>query len=199
MSEPTSLLEPLKPVAVSARLWRDGRFVEDTWTYLQESDPIGEKEAIVVSLQRWQREHAVLRDRSAPIGVSLPVAVDLASLSLVLPFVQLIVLAFPKFGDGRSYSTARQIRDMGFGGELRATGDVLLDQIPLMLRAGFNALEIVDFATIRALATRPLPTMATYLPHRTSSVIDGFTVQSSQRDRARKNPITIPPQSTGRS
>ena len=51
----------------------------------------------------------------------------------------LIEIAFPKFRDGRGYSAARILREAGYAGELRAQGDVLVDQIPLMRRCGFDA------------------------------------------------------------
>ena len=51
----------------------------------------------------------------------------------------LIEIAFPKFRDGRGYSAARILREAGYTGELRAQGDVLVDQIPLMRRCGFDA------------------------------------------------------------
>ena len=55
----------------------------------------------------------------------------------------LIVLNFPKFSDGRAYSQARVLREhLGYQGELRATGQVLRDQLLYMHRAGFDAFEI---------------------------------------------------------
>jgi uncharacterized protein (DUF934 family) len=51
----------------------------------------------------------------------------------------LIEIAFPKFRDGRGYSAARILREAGYTGELRAAGDVLVDQIPFMRRCGFDS------------------------------------------------------------
>lgn len=51
----------------------------------------------------------------------------------------LIEIAFPKFRDGRGYSAARILREAGYTGELRAAGDVLVDQIPYMRRCGFDS------------------------------------------------------------
>jgi uncharacterized protein (DUF934 family) len=53
--------------------------------------------------------------------------------------LQLIEIAFPKFRDGRGYSSARILREAGFTGELRAQGDVLVDQIAFMQRCGFDS------------------------------------------------------------
>jgi uncharacterized protein (DUF934 family) len=51
-----------------------------------------------------------------------------------------IDLNFPKFTDGRAYSQAFLLRRrLGFKGELRATGDVLVDQLQLMQRSGFDS------------------------------------------------------------
>ena len=56
--------------------------------------------------------------------------------------LRLIVLNFPKFSDGRAYSQARLLRGrLGYAGELRATGGVLQDQLPFMLRCGFDSFE----------------------------------------------------------
>ena len=51
----------------------------------------------------------------------------------------LIEVAFPKFRDGRGYSSARILREAGYAGELRAQGDVLVDQIAYMKRCGFDS------------------------------------------------------------
>ena len=56
--------------------------------------------------------------------------------------LRLIVLNFPKFSDGRAYSQARLLRGrLGYTGEMRATGGVLQDQLPFMLRCGFDSFE----------------------------------------------------------
>lgn len=68
---------------------------------------------------------------------------------LALP---LIALEFPKYTDGRAYSTAHRLRgQLGYTGQLRAVGDVLLDQLQLMRRCGFDAFEITSEPTIAAL------------------------------------------------
>lgn len=53
--------------------------------------------------------------------------------------LRLVEVNFPTFGDGRGYSAARVLREAGYTGELRAVGDVLIDQIALMRRCGFDA------------------------------------------------------------
>lgn len=76
-------------------------------------------------------------------AVALPNDAD--PLALDLAGVQRIDLHFPKFTDGRAYSQAYLLRRRrGFAGELRATGDVLIDQLVQMARTGF------DVAVLRA-------------------------------------------------
>ncbi len=71
----------------------------------------------------------------------------------------LVEVAFPTFRDGRGYSAARILREAGYTGELRAQGDVLVDQIPLMRRCGFDAFapqaDIDRKALDRALGRQP--------------------------------------------
>jgi uncharacterized protein (DUF934 family) len=53
--------------------------------------------------------------------------------------ILLVDVAFPVFGDGRGYSSARIVREAGYTGELRASGDVLVDQLLAMRRSGFDS------------------------------------------------------------
>ena len=65
---------------------------------------------------------------------------DVLALGAKLEGVNLIVLDFPKFTDGRAYTQARLLRErLGYTGELRASGAVLIDQLPFLLRCGFDS------------------------------------------------------------
>ena len=82
--------------------------------------------------------------RAAPEAPALTLANtnDVLELRGRLHGVKLIVLQFPKFTDGRAYSQARLLRErLGYRGELRATGNVLRDQLPFLLRCGFDSFE----------------------------------------------------------
>ena len=67
--------------------------------------------------------------------------------------VQVVELHFPKFSDGRAFSQAFLLRRrLGFTGQIRATGDVLVDQLPFMRRCGFDSFAPdapIDAATLR--------------------------------------------------
>ena len=65
---------------------------------------------------------------------------DADPLTVSLDGVECIELQFPKFSDGRAFSQAFMLRRRrGFQGELRATGDVLVDQLAQMQRSGFTS------------------------------------------------------------
>ncbi len=65
---------------------------------------------------------------------------DINPVTLNLQGIERIDLDFPKFTDGRAYSQAYLLRQrLGFAGELRATGDVLADQLLQIARCGFSS------------------------------------------------------------
>jgi uncharacterized protein (DUF934 family) len=59
--------------------------------------------------------------------------------SLALEGITCIALDFPKFTDGRAFSQAHVLRRRGFAGDIRATGDVLIDQLLQLQRSGFSS------------------------------------------------------------
>jgi uncharacterized protein (DUF934 family) len=65
---------------------------------------------------------------------------DVAAHSAELSSAEVVELHFPAFTDGRAFSQAVQLRKrLGFKGDIRATGDVLVDQIVQMQRSGFSS------------------------------------------------------------
>ena len=75
-----------------------------------------------------------------------------------------VFVEFPAFSDGRGFSTARVLRDKyGFKGQIRARGQFILDQIPLMLRVGFDHFEISHQPTIERLAKNELSGISLYM------------------------------------
>ena len=67
------------------------------------------------------------------------VANDAEVHSLPLQDIVCIALDFPKFTDGRAFSQAHVLRRRGFVGDIRATGDVLIDQLLQLQRRGFSS------------------------------------------------------------
>lgn len=80
--------------------------------------------------------------RSGRNGVLLENTDDPRALVDAFDKLALIAVRFPKFTDGRGYSIARELRRLGWKGELRAVGDVLRDQLFYMTRCGFDAFAL---------------------------------------------------------
>lgn len=78
-------------------------------------------------------------DQSNATAVRLEPDDDARALLPFLDRLTLVEIAFPKYRDGRGYSSARILREAGFKGELRAQGDVLVDQIAFMKRCGIDS------------------------------------------------------------
>lgn len=78
-------------------------------------------------------------EQTNAVAVRIEPGDDARDLLPYLDRLALVEVNFPAFGDGRGYSSARILREAGFTGEIRAVGDVLLDQLAYMRRCGFDA------------------------------------------------------------
>jgi uncharacterized protein (DUF934 family) len=95
--------------------------------------------------------------QSNATAVRIEAGEDARALLPHLGRIALVEVSFPSFRDGRGYSSARILREAGYKGELRAQGDVLVDQIPLMRRCGFDSFAPnapIDAATLEAALDR---------------------------------------------
>ncbi|MEK8087802.1 DUF934 domain-containing protein [Aquabacterium sp. A3] len=101
----------------------------------------------LLTLAQWHavRDQWPAKDAAdhKPVGVILANDTDIEVLEADAAKLSLVVLQFPKWTDGRAYTQARILRARyRFGGEIRATGDVLVDMMPLLARTGFNAVVL---------------------------------------------------------
>lgn len=141
-SQPADAIAGGAPVAT---LVRDGAVIAEQWSCPADDEPLPGDGAVLVSKQRFIAEAQELRGRNTPLGLRLKSNETLDGLEADLGRFALIVLDFPAYTDGRAYSLARLLRERhGYRGELRAEGDVLWDQIPLMQRCGFDEFLIRD-------------------------------------------------------
>ena len=132
-------------------IFKGDGFVPDDWRNLAQAEDLPLEGKVVLTLPQWQaiRAQAI---RNIPLGLLVEPGQDLQVIAPDLSRFALIAVAFPKFTDGRGYSQACQLRGTyGFTGELRATGEVLFDQLQFLARCGFDSFEIKDAATIRLL------------------------------------------------
>lgn len=113
------------------------------WADLHDDAPLPDGVPATVSLERWRADRDTLRRRNAPVGVRLRSDERIDEIVGDLPGLSLVVLEFPNLNDGRHFTSARLLRERhGYRGEVRATGQVLHDQLFFLARCGFDAFEL---------------------------------------------------------
>lgn len=124
------------------------KIVPDTWRLLKLAadgslpaiPPLAD---VIVPLALWQARREPLRLRIGRLGVWLDSDQDPALMADDLDHFQVVAVNFPRFTDGRGYSTARLLRERyRYSGELRAIGDVQRDQLLYLSRCGFDAFSL---------------------------------------------------------
>jgi uncharacterized protein (DUF934 family) len=127
--------------------------VADDFITVADDAAIGESDAVFVSAARLLADPQAVLARAGRSGVVWPNSRDVDDLVPYLDRLAAVALVFPTFRDGRAYTQARLLRERyGFRGELRATGQVLRDQFVFMLRAGFDAFDVVKQSDAEAFA-----------------------------------------------
>lgn len=134
-------------------LIKNGHVVTDEWKTLTlaEGDtpqnvrlPVG---PVLVPLSVWQARRAELIHREYEhgwlLGVWLAAEEDAEAIGRDIEDFTVIAVAFDKFTDGKSYSTARLLREhYGYKGELRAIGDVPSERLTYQHQVGFDAFAV---------------------------------------------------------
>lgn len=119
--------------------------IEDSWIRLTDDQDFEDQSNIIVSLHRLKRDWHQLQLQEIAIAVELEPDAAAEDIIFALPNLEMIVLHFEVFADGRAFSQAKLLRDRyGFTGDIRARGDVIRDQLAFMHRCGFNQFEIGD-------------------------------------------------------
>jgi uncharacterized protein (DUF934 family) len=122
---------------------KNGAIVDDAWVHVADGADLPAQGDIIVSLARYREERDKLRSRNGKVGVRLAADQQAQLLEELLPELSVVAIEFPTFKDGRGYTAARMLRDrFAYKGEVRATGDVLRDQLNAMRRCGFDAYEL---------------------------------------------------------
>lgn len=127
-------------------LIRDGKVIDENWLWIEGDVPrvverLEAGELLMLPLAVWLAQ----RPRLDPLCAGVWLGPD-DVLEALLPWladVPLVAIHFPLFTDGRGYSLAHLLRRRhGYTGELRAIGDVLVDQLALMAQCGFNSFSL---------------------------------------------------------
>jgi uncharacterized protein (DUF934 family) len=134
------------------KIIKNDSVIDDRWEILKLAE--GDSAATValpalattptlLPLAVWLARKAEIVVSKAPIGVWLAANEGPEALAGDLAQFEVIAVDFPKFTDGRGYSTARLLRERyNYGGEIRAIGDVLQDQLFFMKRVGIDAYAV---------------------------------------------------------
>lgn len=135
------------------RLWTPGGFREDDWRHAGSADELSGNGRFILPLDAFLGLDPEVRISAMPrLGVQLQPGDSLDRIVDLLDTLSLVALSFPAFSDGRSFSKAELLRSRhSFRGAVRATGQVLVDQLPHMLRLGFDEFEISNPVLLKRL------------------------------------------------
>jgi len=124
-------------------LINDKGLLENPWTIIEDTDVDLSKENLMVPLALWLEKREELKGRD-DIAIWLAGDSDITAIDNSEQF-PVIGINFPAFADGRGYSLAHMLRErLGYKGDVRAIGDVLIDQLFFMKRCGFSSYLLKD-------------------------------------------------------
>jgi uncharacterized protein (DUF934 family) len=130
-----------------------GEVAADNWTVLQqpvETLPAGD---MLVPLSYWLEHRSELSQQAGQIGVWVDSDEEIETLVDDLPQLPVVALNFPKFADGRGFSSARLLRDRyDYQGEIRAICNVIQDQLFMLQRCGFSQFSLAPEVDLQAAA-----------------------------------------------
>ena len=125
-------------------LIKNNQITVDAWEVVAKDEVATNTDQIFLPLSQIDDVKALITS-GKEAGVWLDSDTDYEQLTSISKVVSVIAINYPKFADGRGYSLARILRDQcKYTGELRAIGDVLLDQVFFMSRVGFDAYSLRD-------------------------------------------------------
>lgn len=158
--------------ATKHTLWKDGGFIADPFHEWTEGDEPASASYKHIPLPVFLAHREAFLATQHPLGLLVVPGDNIEQVEGDLGRFASIAIKFPAFSDGRGYSTARLLAERyQYANEIRAVGDILQDQIPLMRRCGFNAFVVTHEPTRQALIENRLPEVALfYQPVGTSEV-----------------------------
>ena len=120
------------------KLIRNAQIIEDSWLPVEaEAETLSAGH--IASLSQW-----LALDSKGNTAVQLEPGELPSPLLNHLDDLELVAINFPVLTDGRGFTYARELRDAGYTGELRAVGGFVRDQMHYLMRCGFNAFQLSD-------------------------------------------------------
>jgi uncharacterized protein (DUF934 family) len=113
--------------------------IENSWNLISDDEGDFSQPDIMIPASYWLANQAEFNDRN-DVAIWFAGNDNVAEFEGKLDQFSVIGVNFPAFADGRGYSIAHLlIERQNYKGELRAIGDVLIDQLFFMKRCGFNS------------------------------------------------------------
>lgn len=157
-------------------------WAEDAFLDVLDEDPTPGQGAVILSLERFKAEGDALLAAGREVGVRLAAGEAVEDVADRLPNLALVALVFPKFRDGRAFSSATILRERyAFKGEIRAVGEVVLESARFMVRCGMDAYIPSDGSTPEDWAR-----VAFRFRHVYQTAADGLEPAFAERLRARE-------------
>ena len=130
--------------APATRLWTPSGFKADDWIHAEDVAALQGNGRVILPLSAvLELDPDVRKSARERLGVRLQPAEAVEKIADFLDDLAIVALAFPAFNDGRSFSKVEILRQRyQYPGAVRATGQVLVDQLPHMLRLGFDEFEV---------------------------------------------------------
>jgi uncharacterized protein (DUF934 family) len=125
---------------------RTGRIVDDHWQLWDGNEALSSLTGGILLLpELWQTHRAQLIESHHTLGLIINLDQQLIDCQEDLGHFNIIVIHFTSFSNGQGFSLATLLRERyGFRGEVRASGDILFDQLFYLKRCGFDSFELND-------------------------------------------------------
>ena len=152
--------------------------IEDRWPAIADHEPLPPQGRALLPLVRMPE---ALKVEALEIGVDMPNNADPRRLSEEFNRIALVAVEFPGFSDGRGFSIAAVLRELGYAGRLRAAGPVIADQFAYLLACGFDEVHVPDTVALR----QPVEQWLAQLSRVTLAYQRGRPVRASILDQRR--------------
>lgn len=120
--------------------------IEDLWPCIPDHEPLPAEGRALIPLPRLAE---ALKEDELELGLELPNNTDPNGIAPHFGRLGLISVEFPAFSDGRGFSIAAVLRELGYRGRLRASGPVIADQFAYLLACGFEEVQVPDTVALR--------------------------------------------------
>ena len=175
---------------ISGNLVQNARLTPDIWSLLGPTTAMQVDIPSLLSFDRWIEERSDIKKTAMSVGVILSNDDPVEDLKDDLDFLRVVILNFPAFTDGRAYTQARLLRArFGYQGEIRATGDVLYDQIAFMHRSGIDGFylkkerDVISWlSAIREIDFAYQPSLQSYRPDHHKDNVAFIEPQTTQQN-----------------